>query len=207
MSKKSDETAIAAGEGALTGWAVAGPIGAAAGSIINALATWYGASVQQKENQKAREAQERLFNQNLAWEQEQYAGNMSLSRSQLAATTSMNQAQLRAQERAQAQANKLSKKQLSLSAAGQKANIALGERSATLAETQNTQQYGLSSEAQKANIALGERGMALQEKSLAQQAQANKFNQIAVLMGNMTQFYNSPGNRQNLAGLYQGNRR
>lgn len=206
MSKSTD-TAMGAGEGALTGLAVAGPIGAGAGAIIGALASWYGASQQATENRRARETQERLFNQQMGWEQTQYAGNMAFNEKQLAATTSMSKAQLRAQQMAQAQNNQLSKKQLALSETGQNANIALGNRSATLAETQNTQQYGLSKEAQAANIDLGKRGMALQEKQVETEAQANKFNQIATLMANMTQFYNSPSARQGLAGLYRGYRR
>jgi len=188
----------------LTPW---GAIATGAGGIINAVATWYGANEQRKENAKTRASQERMYNDQAAREDRQYAGNMAFQRETAATTVKLTKAQMRQQARAQAAADALAKKQLALSETGQNANIALGNRSATLAETQNAQNFGLSKEAQTANIALGNRGMALQEKQAETEASANKFNQIAQLMTSMTQFYNTPAARQNLAGLYGGYRR
>lgn len=148
------------------------------GSGVNAWATWYGMKEQAKENQKAREAQERLFNQQMGWEKEQYSGNMNFSNKQLDTSTRLTNKQMAANQKESA------------------ANRALSER-------QSGMQYRLASTAQKDSRQLADRQMALNERQIANEQANNRFNNIAVLIANMTKMYSSPESRARFAQLYR----
>lgn len=170
----SSAPSVASGavSGAATG-SIFGPIGTAVGGLLGAAASWYGYSQQSAANRRAQDAQERMFNQQLGFEKDQFTTNTALRREELTQAGQLSRAQLRAQERAQ-----------------------------RMSDRNTREQTALARSAQNANISLGNRQMDLEEKRLAQEGQANKFNQIATLITNMTQFYSTPASRAGLAALY-----
>jgi hypothetical protein len=154
-----------------------GAILGGAGGVLGAITNWYAVGEQRKENAKTRQLQQQQFDKQLGWEQQQYAGTMAFNREQLATQTGLTKTQMAEQKRQAKYGEKMSNRQLSMAR-----------------------------EAQTANLGLSNRQMALQEKQVDQQAQANKFNQIATLVGNMTQFFSNPQVRSQYASLY-GRRR
>jgi hypothetical protein len=190
------------------------PVTSVISGVLNFAGSWYAAKEQKKENSAARALQEKLFYDKLRQENTQFDATMTQRKNEFGTTTRLTKAQMKAAERAQRTQDALSRKTLAiretegqqsygLAKEAQAANIGLNERGMTLQESQ----AATDKETATANIALGNRGMAIQEKTAEAQIQANKFNQITQLMTNMTNFYNTPGARSQLATLYSGYRR
>ena len=182
------ETAAKATE-SVTPW---GAILGGAGSILDAITTWYAVGEQRKENTKTREQQDAWFQQNMGFEREKLDVTTGLTREAMA--ESRRQARVaermggrtqRLQERTARTSAGLAKRGMAVSEAESAAGIELG-RSADVR----------AGEAQAADIKFRERDIALQEKTV-------KFNQVATVLSNMTRFFNSPQNNAQFVSLWR----
>lgn len=179
---------LAANAPSVTPWS---GIAQGAGSLISAFATYYATKQQIKAQREANAAQERMWEKQLGWEREQFGQTMGLQQQQLG----FQREQAGASNRLAQEQLRQSQQGIQLSARQQRAQEKLAKKQLKLQET-----------GQAAEIALGQRGMALQEKASELEAQNQRFNQMGMLIANMTKFYSSPNSRAALAQMYQRRR-